>query len=149
MILPDGSVLTSVSGIIDTTWSGVAGDITLVIPKVTSEFSISESNFIGKLETKATYIYASDCTSLTSISAPKAITLGCSNCPSLTSTVLYSILDNAYSLFLKGQLTGELFMVGTTPEINELLTSSVHGIQYLAMITAMTDWAITCNSINS
>lgn len=165
VILPDGSVLTSTSGIINTTWIGVAGSITLIKPKVTSKFSISESAFIGDLETKSAYLNCDSCRSLTSISAPKATTLFGSNCISLTSisaqkattlfgnncislttSSIYSILDNAYSLFLKGELNGILNFSGTTSVIDVSKISPIHGISYNSIITSMVGWTITVNA---
>ena len=123
IVLPDGSQLTTnVSGEINTTWIGAAGDIVIVIPKGNS-ISLSDggnmpADFIGALSTETNsqiqtngcpnitaidaplsgHVACSDCTSLTTLSAPKATYLYCNNCSSLTTLSA----PNATSLYCSG-----------------------------------------------
>jgi hypothetical protein len=92
---PDGAILTSNSGIIDTTWGGSLGSVVIAVPKTTEGLYLNNawdtgsigSDFIGDLNFNLAemYIDANNCTSLTSLSAPLATTISANNCASLTS----------------------------------------------------------------
>lgn len=91
IIAPDGSVITSTDGVINTTWGGSDGKVTLIVPK--NQFiNITASDFIGSLKTDIPDISANACNYLTSIHALKATYISCSTCASLTN--IYS--DFAY-----------------------------------------------------
>lgn len=49
VVLPDGTTLTSTAGIINDTWTGADGAVTLLIEKETSLFDISTSDFSGNM----------------------------------------------------------------------------------------------------
>ena len=86
VILPDGSTLTSTDGKINTTWTGAAGAVTLIVPNNTEELLLTNADFIGELNTLFTgTLYCYDCTSLTTLSAPMATNLYCNSCTSLTT----------------------------------------------------------------
>ena len=113
VILPDNTVLTSTDGVIDTTWTGNAGSVTLIVDKTSRQVYFGDyddtdtiiSDYIGDLYTifngiilvyrcasltsisapSTTDLFCSNCTSLTSVSAPNATDLDCIDCPSLTS----------------------------------------------------------------
>ena len=86
VILPDGSILTSTEGTIDTTWTGAAGAVTLIKNKDTSVFDMTNSDYIGNLiTTQSDLLQTTDCASLTSISAPNVIDIYAGGCTSLTS----------------------------------------------------------------
>lgn len=85
VVLPDGSVLTSTTGIINTTWAGAAGAVTLIVPKDTVAFGMNATGFIGILTTELTSITAQDNTLITGINAPNATFIDCSLSTSLAS----------------------------------------------------------------
>ena len=86
VILPDGSILTSTVGVVNATWEGAAGAITLIVQKTSGSFNIESGDYIGSLKIlNAQVIEAGDCTLLTSISAPNASDFNCPGCTSLTS----------------------------------------------------------------
>jgi len=80
VILPDGSVLISAAGIIDTDWTGAAGKIKLVIPKnLTDTFTISNSDFIGNIKflQTTTSVNAVNCNNIAIIYADGTDLLAC------------------------------------------------------------------------
>ena len=85
VVLPDGSVLTSTTGIINTTWAGAAGAVTLIVQKNTTNLSMDASDFIGILSINLVSIGAPYCTKLTGTSAPNATIIDASDCTSLTT----------------------------------------------------------------
>lgn len=85
---------------------------------------------------------------LVSIYCPKAYTIGLNSCALPISNVK-SILDDAYTLYLAGQLTGTINLGGgTNAELNPSVDfSTIHGIAYGILIDNMTagGWTITLN----
>ena len=91
---PNGAILTSTDGIIDTTWGGSLGSVVIAVEKSTTRFALNDdwdtgsigSDFIGALNPNLSAdVIASSCTSLTSLSAPLATEVYASYCTSLTS----------------------------------------------------------------
>jgi hypothetical protein len=112
--LPNGNVLTTVSGIIDTTYTGINGEIIYYVPKTTTIAQISASPVYGELKYDgSTHLYvlgtyinslianeitdldASLCIYLTSIVCAKIETLDASG-SSLTAKSIGDLLYNAY-----------------------------------------------------
>ena len=86
VVLPNGTILTSIEGTIDTTWTGAAGAVTLIKSKDTSVLDMTNSDYIGNLiTTQSGSLQTVDCASLTSISAPNATSIDAYGCTSLTS----------------------------------------------------------------
>jgi hypothetical protein len=69
VVAPDKSVITSTSGVINTTWTGIAGNAKIITPKNTSFLDITGSGFIGELKSYFMSSFVADnCDSLTGIS---------------------------------------------------------------------------------
>ena len=118
VILPDNTVLTSTVGLINTTWAGDAGNVTLIVPKNTTRISLYDSgdteipaDFIGIFTSNyATEILCNGCINLTEISAPNAITINASGC-ALTAVAIAALLAE---LVATGNEDGTLDVSGGT-----------------------------------
>ena len=148
VILPDGTTLTSTAGIINTTWTGAAGAVTLIVPNNTEELLLTNADFIGELNTLFTgTLYCNSCTSLTTLSAPMATNLECDNCTSLTTlsapnaTAIYasgcaltdvSIAALFAELVATGNDDGTLDISGgTSANIEDWSAQAVNDLTYL------------------
>lgn len=75
VILPDNTVLSSTGGVIDTTWAGAAGAVTLLIGKTATGMYLSDggspaSNFIGTINSYGNYNISIDsCLEIININA--------------------------------------------------------------------------------
>lgn len=85
--LPNGSLLETVSGVVDSTYSGVGGNITYYIPKSqTGTVDIKDSSISGDISTDVVAGFDStNCDLLTSITAQYLEGLNSPNCNLLTS----------------------------------------------------------------
>lgn len=92
IVQPNGAVLTSTGGIIDIAYAGIAGNITLIVPK-NGNINIQESKYIGELNTLATDLTCGYCDALTSINAPLLINIYCVSCDLLTSIFAPLVLN--------------------------------------------------------
>ena len=119
VILPDGTKLTSTGGLINTTWTGAAGAVTLIVDNTSSLININSSDYIGELNSNAEEVNCINCTSLTGISAPNASNIDASGCTSLTSLSA----PNAMEIYASGcaltavaiaALLAELLATGNT-----------------------------------
>lgn len=82
--LPNGVILQTVDGVIDTIYTGAAGAIDYYVPKFTA-IDISESGISGNITTNGTDdVIANDCILLTSINAPLARYVNGGYCTLLT-----------------------------------------------------------------
>lgn len=169
--MPDGTKYSSVSGIINQTYTGLAGSVVIAFEKSSTAFNlfsgVYSAEFTGVLTLKspknATYFVLSKLTSIIAdssllvdtensaiiglLSAKKAINVNCYNNSNLSAQSIYNALDNAYTLFKAGQLTGALNFGGTTTEIDLTAISPVHLQDYDYIIANMSDynWIITIN----
>lgn len=155
VIQPDGTILTSVTGLIDTTWVGVAGSVTLIVPKDSSWINLGNGgdigvacDFVGILNVNNPLtVEINGSQNIEGIDAQNSTNVQCSDCPSFTADSVKLLIDNAYSLFLNGQLTGIINAGGTTVGIDIIDISTVHVLSYSAIIQIMTGWTITINSL--
>ena len=114
--LPNGGILTTTAGVINTTYTGVAGRITYYVPKIlTTDVNISSASNTGNLVYNGIsgfistnndiysisalnvteYVSSDNNANLTSIIAPKAKIVEASNC-ALTAKSISDILYAAY-----------------------------------------------------
>jgi hypothetical protein len=172
---PDGEVVTSTDGKIETTWGGDPGNVILLIPKNSYVLHLcsagaigTASDFSGDFVTNfAGLVQLSDCALLTSVNAPnafevicdgcaaltdvsalKANILDCSNCVSLTAQSIYDALDNAYKLAQGGIVDGDYDFSGATTGIVTATISQRHGISYNDIITYLSgtsNWTLAYN----
>lgn len=85
--LPNGTILTTVDGEIDTTYSGIGGAITYYVPKVLTGASLYGSGLYGSITTTITEdLSLSEC-NLSSIIANYLLHLGCVNNDLLTNLI--------------------------------------------------------------
>lgn len=89
--LPNGVILQTVSGVINTIYTGVGGRITYYMPKNTAEVIISSSGVSGNISTNfTTKIFIGDCQWLVSIKAneieDRVYVVSCSNLAILEAT---------------------------------------------------------------
>ena len=159
VILPDNTIFTSTAGVINTTWTGVAGNIILLVDKTVIGIDISSSDFTGELNTQILTIIAgesesltsailfesvsidlTDCTNLTSISAPNATFIAASGC-ALTAVAIAALLAE---LVATGNEDGMLDVSGgTSADFN---TWSVQAQTDRATL-ASRGWTITYNNV--
>jgi hypothetical protein len=84
VILPNGGILTSTSGVINYDWEGEAGRVKLIVPKDSTLLKIAESKFIGGLTAEeAGIINTGLSTLITRVIAPHATQMYISSCPLL------------------------------------------------------------------
>lgn len=173
VVLPNGVLLTSTAGIIDYNWTGAAGGVTLVVPKNSSSVDFSDTDFYGDTLTvigsynlffrddspgslndviknvianKVPFISAYS-RGIETVSCKKSINTNLGN-NALTLATVKTILDDAYTLYLAGQLTGSINLSGgTNAYLNPAEYSTIYGITYGALIDdmAIVGWSITLN----
>jgi hypothetical protein len=87
IVAPDKSVITSTNGAINTTWTGYAGNVKLIIPKNTSKFNIENGSYKGVLKTNTmASVTCDNCNLLTSVSKTNGTSfVYFALCPSVTS----------------------------------------------------------------
>ena len=153
--MPNGQLYTSTAGVINQNYSGGAGRVTLVVPKLSFKTYLTNGDYTGKLITnkdKRIDIYSCDnITSLTApnaseinanlaskleyLSAQNAVEIMASSCPLLPESNLKKILDDAYTLFLAegSDISFNISMLGTTTGIHGSDISPIHGISYVTL----------------
>jgi len=155
--LPDGTVLTSVAGIIDTTWTGTAGFVYLIFDKTTSLCTIggvyANQVFVSNASTMIDISYTSfneinipNCshiiceanTFLHKITAPKADTLDFFGCQ-FTASEIEDILKQAYD---SGNIDGCINVAGGTNA--DYATWSFDAQNYTGALS-IKGWEITFN----
>lgn len=113
--MPNGDILQTVAGVINTIYTGIAGGINYYVPKNTSVVNVSESGLTGDLvynglseihviavpitkltSNESTIVQSYGNSSLTVIEANKAVTLIASGC-ALTAKSIGDILYAAYA----------------------------------------------------
>ena len=113
--LPNGDILQTVAGVINTIYTGIAGGINYYVPKNTSVVNVSESGLTGDLvynglseihaiavnitkltSNESTIVQSYGNSALTVIEANKAVTLIASGC-ALTAKSIGDILYAAYA----------------------------------------------------
>lgn len=89
--LPNGSILTTVAGVINTTYTGVGGAITYYMPKTTEAVVIADSGITGYItHTGNSQFYAGGNTNLVSLRAEDSPLISCGG-----STYLTTLIDNS------------------------------------------------------
>lgn len=171
--MPDGTKYSSVSGVVDQTYTGIAGSVVISFEKSSDEFSafsgVFGSDVTGSFEvkssktvgffnfTKCSNIIANKCdqfeiqssATITGFSAKIATIIYAQNSHNLSAQSIYNAIDNAYTLFKAGELTGTLNFGGTTTGITTSTISTVHLKTYATIISELSTsgWTITINSI--
>ena len=167
---PDGTYQATVAGVIDTTWNHSAGDIRLIVPKNTTEVSISSSGVAGeyrgvmKINSPITKSLCHDAkidgyiarnntstynvsfnSNITFVDAPKARIAIVHSCPNLPTSNLYKIIDDMYQLYFDGRnLTGGILnLVGTTQRINTNAVSPHRGFIYGFLLSELDRAGVT------
>ena len=158
---PDGTYQATVAGVIDTTWNHSAGAIRLIVPKNTTEVSISAGGVAGayrgvmKINSPITKSLCHDAkidgyiarnntstynvsfnSNITFVDAPKATSVVANSCPNLPTSNLYKIIEDMYQLYLDGgDLTGGVLNLGgTTKAIDMTLRSPFEDFDYSDVI---------------
>lgn len=94
VVLPDNTVLTSTAGVINTTWAGAAGAVTLIAQKDRTKLNLGDyedtseifADFSGILTDNYSNIFSSSgCSLLTGVSANKATDIDVSYCSLLVA----------------------------------------------------------------
>ena len=172
---PDGNYQATVAGVINTTWNHSAGAIRLIVPKNTTEVSISAGGVAGayrgvmKINSPITLSYCHSAkingyiarnntglynisfnSNITFVDAPKARIVEVYSCPNIPTSNLYKIIDDMYQLYLDGvDLTGgELNLGGRTQAINTNTSSVIHSMAYGSILSAL-DRAGVTTTINA
>ena len=167
---PDGTYQATVAGVINTTWNHSAGAIRLIVPKNTTEISISMNGVAGayrgimKINSPITrslcdyakidsYIAKNNTgwynvsfnRNITFVDAPKARIAIVHSCPNLPTSNLYKIIDDMYQLYLDGvNLTGGILNLGGTTKVIDTNTSSViHSMAYDNILAALDRAGVT------
>ena len=167
---PDGTYQATVAGVINTTWNHSAGAIRLIVPKNTTEVSITSTGVVGayrgvmKIDSPITkslchnaiidgYIARNNTnwfsvswnSNIAFVDAPKATTVVVNNCPNLPTSNLYKLIDDMYQLYLDGvNLTdGMLNLGGTTKAINTNTSSVIHSMTYGSILSALDRAGVT------
>lgn len=171
VILPTGVILTSTGGIITHSYEDVAGDVILIVPKDSASLYLSNgstaSDYTGDFVAKAVAptvtiqyaqvtsatidiaktVYINNSASIETLDAPLATAIYAAS-SGITSSGVKLILDNAYTLFLAGELIGSIDMASTTA-IDNTDVSPVHSETYADMVSAMEaeSWTITYETV--
>lgn len=131
VILPNKSVLTTVSGVINTTYAGVAGLITYYVPKNTNTASIANSGVQGGIVYNGLNIL--DCdgnTALTSIVANNTKTIYATGA-SLTAKAIGDILKKLYDFNVNAcELAFDGGANAIEGSVNTYLQSAYIGLTY-------------------
>ena len=164
-IMPNGTIYTSVAGVINQNYSGGAGRVTLAVPKNSSRVGLSASgvsssftgvfkgsserlnvviynSFISGIEIMARNAQVFNNINLLNLKARISRVVSCQNCPKLPISNLQSIIDDVYSLWLGGVAGSEIIvnMGGTTvawTAADLAKFSPVDGDPYSEMINSM------------
>lgn len=146
IVQPDNTLLTSnIDGVISTTWGGDDGNVILVVPKNSSYMSVANSGFTGLITVVGGYYIDISNTGITYLSSPASAIISAFN-SGLTAESIYLLIDEAFSLYLNGVLSGVRNFTDCAP-INVLTMSAVHGYSYFDMIQNMSGWTITYEEI--
>ena len=175
---PDGTYQATVAGVIDTTWNHSAGAIRLIVPKNTTEISITSNVVVGAYRgvmrinspiikslchharingyiarNNTNWYNVSWNSNITFVDAPKARVVGIHSCPNIPTSNLYKIIDDMYQLYLDGvDLTGGVLDLGGTTKAIDLnrvsLRHSAFSSHYADMISDL-DTAGVTTTINS
>jgi hypothetical protein len=146
IIMPDATVLTTdVNGTLNTTYSGVAGSVLLIIPKTNNAISLSDggadaSELIGVLSTNyATVIEIENCSGITGINAPLSTDIGASDC-ALNANAIALIMALARAT---GEEDGNIDVSGgTNADLNDWTAQAELDRYYLVNTMG---WAILYN----
>lgn len=88
VVLPDNTVLNSTAGVINDTWAGAAGAVTLIVPNNTSILTLSSADFVGVLNTQSNVVITcNNCANLTEIIANNSESIEAQNSPLIVSIV--------------------------------------------------------------
>ena len=167
---PDGTYQATVAGVISTTWNHSAGAIRLIVPKNTTEVSISAGGVAGayrgvmKINSPITISFCNNAkinsyiarnntdlynvawnSNITFVDAPKARIAMVHSCPNIPTSNLYKIIDDMYQLYLDGvNLTGgRLSLGGTTKAIDIDSMSTTHSLEYTSIIGTLDTAGVT------
>ena len=171
---PDGTYQATVAGVIDTTWNHSAGAIRLIVPKNTTEVSISAGGVAGayrgvmKINSPITKSLCHDAkidgyiarnntstynvsfnSNITFVDAPKARIAIVHSCPNLPTSNLYKIIDDMYQLYLDGvNLTGGILNLGGTTKAIDVAEISINHSELYSEITNELEGAGVTITIN-
>jgi hypothetical protein len=167
VITPTGTILTSTAGVINTTWSGVAGMVKLIAPKASSKIIITSSDFSGTFSS-STYsgnVEASgmqNIGTLICLNANSVSSLG-SSLANLTAPLCTEVYMSDSNLSVKsiadflvlGAMANNIGVAGTanfdgqyTPtssQIDAYLIAN-YGLDLLTVTQALATWTITLNA---
>lgn len=145
IVQPDNTLLTSTSGVISATWGGDDGNVILIVPKYNTYMSVTNSGFTGLITVVGGYYVIISNTGITYLSSPASSKINAFS-SGLTAESIYLLIDEAFSLYFNGVLSGVRNFTDCTP-INALSISPVHGYSYFDMIQNMSGWTITYEEI--
>lgn len=149
--LPNGSILTTVAGVIDTTYTGLGGAITYYVPKIASIVDIGNSDLSGAITYNGVNIF--ECWSfnvgrLKSVIASSAIVIYCHGDTTLTNLVANnavhidatgsaltakSIGDILYAAYVDNRLNVTFEFIGGTNAIETAVNAyllSTYGVSF-------------------
>lgn len=167
-ILPNGSVLTTVAGVIDSVYTGTPGYVTFYAPVFGSNVDLTASEILGKIiyngvnainlsgtpiskftANKTAEIACFGCTVLNSLIAKKAILLDCTNC----SLDAKSIGDILYAAYLDNRLEIAYIFTGGNnalqSDVNAYLLAN-YGVTYAtvyALLVTTNGGTITIDTV--
>jgi hypothetical protein len=173
LVLPNGTIQSSIEGVISYDWEGDAGQVILIVPKNAGSLYFSDgstaSKFVGDFNLKTAIetiklqycpyvtsvnsegsenVYIDNSSSIDTLDAPLAHNIYAEN-SGLTAAGVKLVIDNAYSLYLSGVEDGIIDMTGTTA-IYDADISSIHADSYSALVSEMVStggWTITYESL--
>lgn len=157
IFLPNGSILTTVAGVIDTTYKGFGGAITYYVPKVlTNQINTRQATYTGTITYNGTNAWScggnafmtgcvapnaqilepNNSSKLTTLIAPKVVKLAASDC-ALTAKSIGDILYQAYS---NNRANVVFNFTGGTNAINTAISgylTDTYGVDLFTVETAL------------
>ena len=131
IVLPDGTILTSVAGTFSDTWEGSAGSVIFIFPKTNSLINIESVQVIGVLTTAyGNNILCSGSLGITGINAPLATDISASGC-AITAANANIIFLNADA---NGEKDGTIDVSGQNPVFSYIALSFAARVAYSSLI---------------
>jgi len=153
--LPDGSILTTVAGVIDTTYTGFGGAITYYVPKVlTNQINTRQSGYVGTVTYNGTNAWScGGAVLMTGCVAPNVTILEPNNSPNLTTLIAPKVVNLVASdCALTAKSIGDILYaayVGNRANVNFNFSGGTNAVQSAVDAYLQATYSLTFDTIGN